>query len=380
MIKLAERYSKKGGGLFKKVGGKAFGKVGKLGGKLLSKGGGKVAAKAAGKIAAKVAGKASLRAGAGALKAIPGIGLLATAGMAAFDAVDGWKNAASITGKDEKDLTTGDRAKAAGASVLSGLTFGLVSSKTMYKGINAVTSGASKLFKGVTSGVGKLWKKAGGLGGIAKKAVKYSPIGLAATGAKKLFGWMTGSKKKEEAERKKKELQQSMMMGNAITKYTPIVKLLKEIISLMDSEIEENKKILNYQNPDVPTAKKPQLSSSNIQSSDIKKITAASVQIETSKINSNVNENTIKPIGENVKNFNNEIRKLDIKEKGEMSKDDLNNPLNPKRYEIFLKLLRPVITAAISDYALGMVNNEKSYVNVEKSLFRIDSTDEASKM
>jgi hypothetical protein len=148
----------------------------------------------------------------------------------------------------------------------------------------------------------------------------------------------------------------------------------------MGGETEENKKILNYHHTDVPTSKKPQLSSSNIQSTDVKKISAASVQIETSKINSNVNENTIKPIGENVKNFNNEIRKLDIKEKGEMSKDDLNNPLNPKRYEIFLKLLRPVITAAISDYfALGKLNN-KSYFNVAQNLFSQDATDETGKL
>jgi hypothetical protein len=53
--------------------------------------------------------------------------------MAAFDAVDGWKNAASITGKDESQLTTTDKFQAATASVLSGLTFGLVDSKQMYE-------------------------------------------------------------------------------------------------------------------------------------------------------------------------------------------------------------------------------------------------------
>jgi hypothetical protein len=53
--------------------------------------------------------------------------------MAAFDAVDGWKNAGNITGKDESQLTTSDKFAAATASVLSGLTFGLVDSKTMYE-------------------------------------------------------------------------------------------------------------------------------------------------------------------------------------------------------------------------------------------------------
>ena len=373
--KVGGKIFKKGGGLFKKVGGKAFGKVGKLGGKLLSKGGGKVAAKAAGKVAAKVAGKAALRAGAGALKAIPGVGLLATAGMAAFDAVDGWKNAASITGKAEKDLTTGDRAKAAGASVLSGLTFGLVSSQTMYKGINAVTGGASKLFKKVGGGIGKLWKKAGGLGGIAKKAVKYSPIGLAATGAKKLFGWMTGSKKKEEAEKKKKSLEQSMMMGRAITRFTPIVRLLKQIISLMGGETNEMKLLFGQKENSLASNK---ISNKNTLN-NAKKINAASVQIETSKINSNVNENTVKPLGENVKNLQANINKPDLK-KQENGK--AVNPQNdPKRYDLFLRLLKPVITEAISDYfAFGAFNIGKSYFNAAKGLFGRDSTDEASKM
>ena len=155
--------------------GKFIGKVGKglakPFSKVLSKGGGKVATKVAAKGLAKFGLKAGLRAGAGALKAIPGLGAIATVGMAAFDAYSGWKNAASITGKKEKDLTWKDRTAAAGASVLSGLTFGLVSSKTMYKGINAV-------------------------GSFAKKAFKYSPVGLAATGMKKAWNWLTKPSKK----------------------------------------------------------------------------------------------------------------------------------------------------------------------------------------
>ena len=163
----------KGAGKIFKGGAKAFGKIGKIGKGLakpltglLKGGGGKAAAKVATKGLAKIGLKAGLRAGAGALKAIPGLGLAVTAGMAAFDAVDGWRNAASITGKKEKDLTWKDKTAAAGASVLSGLTFGLVSSQTMYKGINAV-------------------------GNFAKKAWKYTPMGLAATGAKKAWNWLT---------------------------------------------------------------------------------------------------------------------------------------------------------------------------------------------
>jgi hypothetical protein len=63
----------------------------------------------------------------------------------------GWKNAASITGKDQKDLTWKDKAKAAGAGAMSALTLGLVSPKSMYKFNEAV-------------------------GGFAKKAFSYTPL------------------------------------------------------------------------------------------------------------------------------------------------------------------------------------------------------------
>jgi len=176
LIKGAGKGIKSAGSFIGKAGkgiksaGSFIGKVGKGMAKpltkMFSKGGGKVVAKLATKGLAKAGLKVGLRAGAHALKAIPGLGLIATAGMAAFDAVDGWRNAASITGKKEKDLTWKDKTKAAGASVLSGLTFGLVSSQTMYKGINAV-------------------------GDFAKKAWKYTPMGLAASGAKKAWNWLT---------------------------------------------------------------------------------------------------------------------------------------------------------------------------------------------
>lgn len=86
--------------------------------------------------------------GASALKAVPGLGLAVTAGMAAFDAVDGWKNAANITGKDESQLTTSDRMQAATASALSGLTFGLVDSKTMYQGMNKMSERYCQFYYG----------------------------------------------------------------------------------------------------------------------------------------------------------------------------------------------------------------------------------------
>jgi hypothetical protein len=45
----------------------------------------------------------------------------------------GWKNAANITGKNEKDLTWKDKLGAAGAGAASALTLGLVKPQTMYK-------------------------------------------------------------------------------------------------------------------------------------------------------------------------------------------------------------------------------------------------------
>lgn len=75
--------------------------------------------------------------GAGALKAIPFVGTAVTLGMAAYDAYDGWKNADKISGKKAEDLTTTDKANAAVASALSGLTLGLVDAQTMFKGVEA---------------------------------------------------------------------------------------------------------------------------------------------------------------------------------------------------------------------------------------------------
>jgi hypothetical protein len=96
------------------------------------------AAKTAAKVASRAGGallKGGLRLGANALKAVPGLGILATAGMAIWDGIDGWNKAAEISGKKEEDLTTTDKVMASTASVLSGLTFGLVDAQTMFKGV-----------------------------------------------------------------------------------------------------------------------------------------------------------------------------------------------------------------------------------------------------
>lgn len=104
-------------------------KSGGFGGKFIGSAG-KTASKSGFKAIGKIAG--------GAMKAIPGIGTALAAGMSIYDAVDGYQNAASISGKKEKNLTTGDRIQAGASSALSGLTMGLIDSKSLYNGFEAI--------------------------------------------------------------------------------------------------------------------------------------------------------------------------------------------------------------------------------------------------
>ena len=389
------------GNLFRRGGTKLAGNVaaktitkgaGKAAAKGAAKIAGNVAAKAAAKGAAKIAGKAALRVGAGALKAIPGIGAIATVGMAAFDAIDGWKNAASITGKAEKDLTTADKAKAASASALSGLTFGLVSSQTMYKGINAVTNFGNKMIKGIGSGVGKLFKAASGgkgIGGLIKNSIKYSPIGLAATGAKQLFGWMTGDnakKKAAEAKRKRieemnKNIQFSKNVGAGMVRFTPIVSLLREIVSIMKGgdvgkdnlgpiaktfEIDKSNTTPDRRNAKV-NLQNTQSKITNIQTSDNK------LQVTSAKTSNDKSLNKIS-------NSFNDMR--DSKNKIANEQKEMNSAENTlRKNKEFLMLLRPVITAAVADaFAFAPWNNGKSIFNKSKSIFVQDDTDESTEM
>ena len=389
------------GNLFRRGGTKLAGNVaaktitkgaGTVAAKGAAKIAGNVAAKAAAKGAAKIAGKAALRVGAGALKAIPGIGAIATVGMAAFDAIDGWKNAASITGKAEKDLTTADKAKAAGASALSGLTFGLVSSQTMYKGINAVTNFGNKMIKGIGSGVGKLFKAASGgkgIGGLIKNSIKYSPIGLAAAGAKQLFGWMTGDnakKKAAEAKRKRieemnKNIQFSKNVGAGMVRFTPIVSLLREIVSIMKGgdvgkdnlgpiaktfEIDKSNTTPDRRNAKV-NLQNTQSKITNIQTSDNK------LQVTSAKTSNDKSLNKIS-------NSFNDMR--DSKNKIANEQKEMNSAENTlRKNKEFLMLLRPVITAAVADaFAFAPWNNGKSIFNKSKSIFVQDDTDESTEM
>lgn len=65
-------------------------------------------------------------------KFLPIVGVVVQAVTSIFDAFSGWNNAAEITGKAEGLLTTTDKVKAASASLLSGLTLGIVDVQTMF--------------------------------------------------------------------------------------------------------------------------------------------------------------------------------------------------------------------------------------------------------
>ena len=84
--------------------------------------------------AARVGGKVLTRAGALGIAAMTGpfapflvAGL--TLGVAVYDGINGWNNAAKILGKPEADIKFIDRINASGYAVASGLTFGLVSAR-----------------------------------------------------------------------------------------------------------------------------------------------------------------------------------------------------------------------------------------------------------
>jgi hypothetical protein len=92
---------------------------------------------ALGKMASPLAGFAS---GAGrAAKFIPGVGLLAAGGMAAYDAVSGYKNAGENLGVKGREATTGEKFSSAAGTALSGLTFGLVAADSLSKAIAKAT-------------------------------------------------------------------------------------------------------------------------------------------------------------------------------------------------------------------------------------------------
>ena len=108
-------------------GGKGMkGRLGGKGLKMLTKGGGKAL-----------------------LKAIPGVGLIATAGLALFDAAKGVQDASTIFDKkDGEKVTTGEKVAAGLGGALSGLTFGLLDRKKTAKSLKRT---GDSIKKGLTT-------------------------------------------------------------------------------------------------------------------------------------------------------------------------------------------------------------------------------------
>ena len=65
-----------------------------------------------------------------AAKVLPGVGLAVTAGMAAYEGVQGFTNAEDTLGIEGREATLGEKFSAAGGSIVEGLSFGSVSGKS----------------------------------------------------------------------------------------------------------------------------------------------------------------------------------------------------------------------------------------------------------
>lgn len=130
--------------------------------------------------------------GAGRLaKFIPGVGLVATAGMGVMDAINGVQNANQIFGTEK--ATLGQKVSAGAGSVISGLTFGLADKEKVSKGIygfgNKIKDFGSKALSTVKKNPLLL---AGGIGG---------GLGLGALGLSKMFGKKEDEDQKRDAEK-----------------------------------------------------------------------------------------------------------------------------------------------------------------------------------
>lgn len=140
----------------KGTGEKPTGK-GKTGSKLPKKTSKIPKGKGAGKMlkgATKVGGRVVGKALAGALKFAGPIGAIVTAGMAAYDAKEGWDNAASTFGLGQgEEATTGQKASSAAGSAISGLTFGLADAQETSKGINNLFGGNDTIKKYEKQGI-----------------------------------------------------------------------------------------------------------------------------------------------------------------------------------------------------------------------------------
>lgn len=108
-----------------------------------------VATPVATKVAAKAAEKGAFGVAKGALKAakfIPGVGLVAGGISAGIDGVSGYNDAENILDIKGREATTTEKLGAGAASVASGLTFGLVDSKTIAGKASSIGSSISNFF------------------------------------------------------------------------------------------------------------------------------------------------------------------------------------------------------------------------------------------
>ena len=201
------------GGTLKGGLGKIGGGLGKLGGKaggLLGKAGG-LATGAGGALAGLGKGAGGLLKG--GAKIIGKAALPLAAAMSIFDAIQGFNNAAEISGIEPGDLTLGDKIQAGAAAALSGLTFGLVDSKDIFQGINdgmdflfgeegvfpslgdslgdLLGLFPTEIFSGMVDSIqdslSGLFGEKGFMGtakDLLKKAIMFSPLGLMIQGIK----------------------------------------------------------------------------------------------------------------------------------------------------------------------------------------------------
>ena len=181
------------------IAGKAGGVLSKVGGGALGKLGG-----AAGGLAGKI-GLGGLGSLAGGLAKFAGpVGLAVTAGKALYDGWKGWGSAGESLGVDQSKLNFAEKASGALGGIASGLTFGLLDKGKATRGINWLSRKAGfstdldpeeradleyRAANGDEEAKKRLEEAKGGLGKFAKNIFKYSPVGLAATGASKLGSW-----------------------------------------------------------------------------------------------------------------------------------------------------------------------------------------------
>ena len=204
-----------------------------------------------------------------------------------------------------------------------------------------------------------------------------------------MFGWMTGDdtkKKAAEARRNRieeinKNIQFSKNVGASMVRFTPIVSLLREIISIMKGEnigndnlgpiaksfeIDKSNTTPGRRNAKV-NLQNTQSKITNIQTSDNK------LQVTSAKTSNDKSLNKIS-------NSFNDMR--DSKNRIANEQKEMNSAENTlRKNKEFLMLLRPVITAAVADaFAFAPWNNGKSIFNKSKSIFVQDDTDESTEM